>query len=101
MLSRLAMAMADTEGSRPTRYDCLAQAESRMLKACAPLNRVATLRSRGEDSGLLQDIRASRSLERCDAATDRVARMLGEVNKPSSPATAVPGDTGAQQAGAN
>ncbi len=54
------------------------RAERRMNRACASLNRIASMRARGEDPDLgLQD-RVRRDIRHCEHQTARVAELLDQ-----------------------
>jgi hypothetical protein len=69
----LAFLLEDSELAAAARAE-LAEAEARLLAACAPLNRLAIARRDGEDLGRWTELRLARQAPDCEAAAASAER---------------------------
>ena len=60
-------------------YALLADAEDRMIEACAPVDALAIAYRDGERIGFSEKLRLARALESCEQATEAAASQLDEV----------------------
>ena len=79
MSSRLMLLLPELRGENPQAYARLDEAESRMLEACEPLNRIAVAHRDEQSAALMDKINVPSSLDECERRTEQVRELIREL----------------------
>lgn len=83
VMTRLMMASPENnESLSPSDRSRLERAEQRVNDACAPVNQIASARSRGQDTGFEMENDVRQTIRVCQAETRRLEKLLDDLQIP-------------------
>lgn len=77
--TRLMMASMEDDSVSAEQQRRIDQTETRMNDACASLNRIASARARGQDTGLALENEVRRNVRKCARETEKLKALLDEL----------------------